>query len=257
MKRLILVLLLPLMIGSQATARKIPAPLTHEERVDLVDDSLKLTAWLMRDTTTRNEPLIVLLHQLGLTHESYQYFIDALAKYVGEDTLERSMPTIVSFDLRGHGKSIFRKRDTLDVTSMSNSEFAKMPGDVKHMLTFLKQDPDLGVDTTNIIVIGASIGANTAAMLTEQMSGVRKIVLLSPGKSYHGLEPGRAVENYKGKMLIFCSQEDIYSKKSSEFLDSLNKSRNTLEWFGGGDHGTEIINGNPKAMHDLIDWVMK
>ncbi len=256
MKKLLLFLFLPIMFTLQATARNIPAPLTHEERVDIVDDSLKLTAWLMRDTTVKNEPLIILLHQMGQTHESYQYFIDALAKYVAQDTLHRAMPTIISFDLRGHGKSTFRRKDTLAAASMANSEFVKMPGDIKHLLTTLKQDPDLGVDTTNVIVIGASIGANTAAMLTEQMSGIRKVALLSPGKSYHGLEPGRAIENYRGKVLIYCSWDDVYSKESSEFLQNLNKTGSTLERFGGSDHGTEIINGNPKAMHELIDWIM-
>ena len=50
----------------------------NEEKVYVVDDSLKLSGWLMRDTMVTNEPLIVLLHMMGMTHESYQPFVDAL-----------------------------------------------------------------------------------------------------------------------------------------------------------------------------------
>ena len=35
---------------------------TNEEKVLVVDDSLKITAWLLRDTAESTEPLIILLH---------------------------------------------------------------------------------------------------------------------------------------------------------------------------------------------------
>lgn len=233
-----------------------PAPLTNEEKVFIVDDSLKLTCWLLRDTTAQNEPVVVLLHQKGETHQSYQRLISALEEYVGEDPSHRVMPTIINFDLRGHGKSIFRKGDTLRAEQMSNAEYMKIPGDIKHVLGILVGDPTLGVDTSNIIIVGASIGANSAAMLSELMSGIRKVAMLSPGKSYHGLEPMHAVEAYRGKMVIFASRGDAYSEQSSKFIQNLNKDRCSLEWFPGERHGTEIINNDKKAMRQLVEWVM-
>ena len=243
--------------SAAASAGNAPAPLTSEEKMFIVDDSLKLTCWLMRDTVEKSEPLVVLLHQLGETHQSYQPFIDALMEDVGEDTAHRVMPTIINFDLRGHGKSIYRRRDTLKAETMPNSEYAKIPSDIKHVLNELVGDPALGVDTSNIIVVGASIGANSAALLPELMSGIRKVAMLSPGKSYHDLEPAHAVTAYGGKMMIFASRGDEYSARSSTFIQNLNKSHCRLEWFPGDLHGTAIINDNKAAMRKLVEWVMQ
>ena len=244
-------------LAAAISAGNRPAPLTNEEKMFIVDDSLKLTCWLLRDTTAQNEPLVVLLHQKGETHQSYQQFIDALMEYVGEDPSHRVMPTIISFDLRGHGKSLFRKGDTLRAESMPNAEYMKIPSDIRHVLGELVGDPTLGVDTSNVIVVGASIGANSAAMLTEMMSGIRKVAMLSPGKSYHSLEPMHAVEACRGKMMIFASKGDVYSEQSSKFIQNLNKDRCSLAWFPGDSHGTAIINGDKKAMRQLIEWVMQ
>ncbi|PWB74748.1 hypothetical protein C3F09_03405 [candidate division GN15 bacterium] len=230
---------------------------TNEEKVIVVDDSLRITAWLMRDTAESLEPMIILLHQKGLTHESYQPFIDALTQFVEKDSLHRPMPTILNFDLRGHGKSILRGKDTLNHATMSNVEYQHIPNDVAQMVRTLENDRSLGIDTTNLIVIGASIGANSAAILTEKLPGVRRIVMLSPGKSYHGLEPAKAVANFKGEILIMAARGDIYSKESSEFLYDSNKTHTTLLWYGDAEHGTGIINGDKNAMNALIEWIMR
>jgi pimeloyl-ACP methyl ester carboxylesterase len=230
---------------------------TNEEKVIIIDDSLKMSAWLMRDTLQSDEPLVILLHQKGLTHESYQPFIVALTKFVESDSLHRPMPTILNFDLRSHGKSIHRRAGTVSYATMSHAEYEQIPNDVAQVVTALETDRSLDIDSTNMIIIGASIGANTAAILTEKLPGVRRIVMLSPGKVYHGLEPGRAVAQFKGEMLIMAAKGDIYSKESSEFFFDSNKQHSTLKWFGDGEHGTEIINGDKHAMSTLIEWIMR
>jgi len=230
---------------------------TNEEKVIVVDDSLKISAWLMRDTLQADEPLVILLHQKGLTHESYQPFIDALTKFVEADSLHRPMPTILNFDLRGHGKSIHRRSETVSHATMSNAEYQHIPNDVAQVVAALEKDRSLGIDTTNLIIIGASIGANSAAILTEKLPGVRRIVMLSPGKSYHGLEPAAAMAKFKGEVLIMAAKGDIYSKESSEFLFDSSKQHSTLKWFGDGEHGTEIINGDKHAMTAMIEWIMR
>lgn len=250
---------LPVMVLaiSAAAAFGKGAVSTNEEKVIVVDDSLKISAWLLRDTAESTEPLVILLHQKGLTHESYQPFIDALTKFVETDSLHRPMPTILNFDLRGHGKSIHRKAETLDQGTMADIEYQHIPDDAAQVVKELERDPSLGIDSTNIIVIGASIGANSAAILTERLPGIRRVVMLSPGKSYRGLEPGAAVAKFKGEMLIMAARGDIYSKESSEFLYENNKQHSVLKWFGAGEHGTEIINGDTRAMTELIEWIMR
>lgn len=258
MRAIVVIGLMVLAVATSVTAAPGKTAVSmNEEKVIVVDDSLKISAWLMRDTLQSDEPLVILLHQKGLTHESYQPFIDALTKFVETDSLRRPMPTILNFDLRGHGKSIHRRTDTVSHATMSNAEYQHIPNDVAQVVTALESDRSLGIDTINVIVIGASIGANSAAILTEKLPGVRRIVMLSPGKSYHGLEPGPAVAEFKGEMLIMAAKGDIYSKESSEFLFYSNKQHSTLKWFGDGEHGTEIINGDKHAMTALIEWIMR
>ena len=232
------------------------APLTSEERILVLDDSLKLWANLMQDTSQTKEPLLILLHMLGHNHESYKPFIDALLKAAASDTLHRPLPTILNLDLRGHGNSGVRGLSSLSYRSMAEAEFRKIPSDVKAMLEHLKRDTTLKIDWGNITVAGASIGANSAALLSQMMPQVKRIVLLSPGLSYRSLEPLEAVKRFGGQMLIYSSKGDEYSRKSSQELADANKAHATLKWFGSEQHGTDIINEDKDAMEDLVNWVM-
>jgi pimeloyl-ACP methyl ester carboxylesterase len=233
------------------------APPVREEKMFVTDDSLKLWAELFRDTATQTEPLVVLLHMYGRNHETYEPFIKALEKYVDDDSLHRPLPTILNMDLRGHGASIVKPLQTLSYETMQDAEFKKIPNDVKQFVRSLLEDPSLGVDTSNIIVVGASIGANSAAILTDMMPGIKRIVLLSPGKSYHSLEPADAISKFKGEILIYTSKGDAYAAESSEYFAGLNKDHCTLWWHPGDAHGTDIINFDKEAMAKLIDWIMR
>ncbi|MEW6050152.1 MAG: alpha/beta fold hydrolase [Candidatus Zixiibacteriota bacterium] len=254
----ILVVVAVLSQAMATTCATTPAttPPTTEERMVVLDDSLKLWANLMQDTAQTKEPLVVLLHMLGRNHESYQPFIDALLRSAATDSLHRSLPTILNLDLRGHGRSGARGLSSLSYQSMAEAEFRKIPGDVKAMVEHLKLDTALKVDWDNITVVGASIGANSAALLSQMMPQVKRIVLLSPGLSYRSLEPLDAVRKFTGKILIYASKGDEYSRKSSEELAEANKAHAVLRWFGANQHGTDIINEDRAAMDELVRWVM-
>lgn len=258
MKTLSLAFLMIVSAASAApTGAGAAAPLTREEKIFVTDDSLKLWAVLMKDTTTRSEPLVVLLHMLGRNHESYDPLIQALQKFVDTDSLHRPLPTILNLDLRGHGASIVKPTQTLSYKTMQEAEFKKIPGDVKQFVQSMLPDTSLGVDTGNIIIIGASIGANSAAILTDLMPGIKRIVLLSPGKDYHTLAPSDAIAKFKGEIVIFSSKGDEYAAQSSEFFAGLNKEHCSLWWHEGDAHGTDIINFDKKAMQQLVEWIMK
>jgi pimeloyl-ACP methyl ester carboxylesterase len=261
MKTTAIVLLMAVIAGCAAAADPGAAPkgtpLAREEKIFVTDDSLKLWAELLRDTTTSTEPLVILLHMLGRNHESYEPFIEALQKFVEKDSLHRPLPTILNLDLRGHGASIVKAAQTLSYKTMQDAEFKKIPGDVRQFVESMLPDPTLGVDTNNIIVIGASIGANSAAILTDLMPGIKRVVLLSPGKSYHSLEPADAIAKFKGEILIYASKGDAYAAESSEFFAGLNKGHTTLWWHADDAHGTDIVNFDKEAMAKLVDWIMR
>ncbi|MDF1543757.1 MAG: alpha/beta fold hydrolase [bacterium] len=221
-------------------------------------DSLQLHGWLHQSAFEREAPLIVLLPMMAKTHDSYDPFIAALEKYLKDDPYTgMNPPHYLALDLRGHGLSQRSDTGLVKYDQMKVDDFAKVPGDVALMIENLMADDEIKVDSTEIYLIGASIGANSAALATEQINYAAKLVLLSPGDDYRGLKPTPAIEAFNGKTLIFASVDDRYAAQSSNNISLAKAERCKLELFAGHDHGTNIINNDPAAMTKLIEWLMR
>ena len=227
-----------------------------QKRHITTDDSLSLYAWYT-PSPDKKAPLILLLPMMAHTHESYDPFILAIREYRDADTsrAEQLMPHLLSFDLRGHGESVVRGLDTLHWRSLDTAGFAKFPADVKAMVDALLAEHGETIDSSDITVIGASIGANVAIMLSAIMPGVSTVVMLSPGENYHGMRPAEAAKAFRGKGYIFAATEDKYTAESSMDLMEINQEHFMLYMFRGGDHGSDIINKEPRAMAKLLEWL--
>lgn len=242
-------------------ASSLPAdtkPGLTSDRSFTMKDSLQLYAWISRPMVKAPAPMLVLLPMLGQTHRSYDQFKDEIRDQAlsrGEGKIP--WPYVVAFDLRGHGRSTERAGSTVDFQKMSDEEYKKMPEDIAAALKEILADSAYNIDTTRIMVVGASIGANTAIMLTEYLPNIEKVAMLSPGEDYHGLVPLPALKAYKGKSTIFASTEDYYANSSAKILSAAVKDRCTLESFYGNQHGTNIIGAHAEAMQMLIDWLFK
>ncbi len=222
-------------------------------------DGLKLHAWLT-PSPHENAPLVVLLPMMGNTHHSYNSFIkEMFARFKTLDSTRtmQAVPHFLALDLRGHGQSTQMGTRTLNYRTMEPEDFAPYPSDVKAVIEKVLADKKLSLDHRNIIIIGASIGANSSVMAAENIAGVTKVVMLSPGESYRQLEPGPCLARFGGKVLIMVAEEDAYSKTSSEKLTALKKSGCTLKIYPGPYHGTDLIDNSPEAMNLLIDWLVK
>ncbi len=258
MRRLLILLLFAIFLSGCAvnTAAQRNA-WRFQEKQFTASDGLTLTSWLASPGAKQKAPLVVLLHMLSKTHESYTPFIEALRQHVQADSTHKNMtlPYILNFDLRGHGKSTRVGDHELHYGSMGEANFKKIPNDVREMVLHILADSTYTIDSSNIMVVGASIGANSAVMVTELLPGVSKVVMLSPGENYRGLEPAQAVKDCKAKMLIFATSLDTYAVASSRKLAELNPKSTTLRVFKGKGHGTNIINSYPEAMHQLLVWL--
>jgi len=230
----------------------------HQQAITIkTSDNLNLYAWLT-PSPDKHAPLYVLLPMMGRTHTSYNNFIKALYnKLTPSDTGKKIIhliPNILTFDLRGHGKSTTLGNSTIGFRSMSPKDFQKYPHDVQEMITYILNDTTYNMDNNNIVIIGASIGANTAIMVPPLVKNVKKVVMLSPGENYRSLEPAGYLKNYQGKVLICASEEDGYASESSKALAKLNKNC-TLKIYPGSNHGTNIIDNIPDAMEYLLNWL--
>ncbi len=258
MKRIVAIFIAVLLLigilivnAAEKSIVKIPDPLEH--RITL-GDGLILHAWVYPTVGKKPAPLMLLLPMMAHTHKSYEPLIDALYQKAHTDSTYQ-VPTIMSFDLRGHGLSTSTGEKTYTYKSMTKAEFKMLPGDIEEAVAYILADSTQNLNGKDITVVGASIGANSAVMTTQLISGITRVVMLSPGENYRDLIPGRSVEQFQGPMLIFAGAEDNYSAESSRKLAKLNPKHTRLVVFEGPDHGTDIINNNDKAMQSLISWL--
>ncbi len=164
-----------------------------------------------------NKP-VLLLHMLGRSKEDWKEFALQLQSR-GYDVL--------AIDFRGHGSS------SGNLAMFSADDFNSMVLDVEAALNFFP-------DTEQISIVGASIGANIALKYAAKNQGILRVVLLSPGKEYRGVNIEQDAKGFKGKVLMAASKEDAYSYESVKSLQKALPQAEVIEEQGKG-HGTNML----------------
>ena len=231
---------------------------TKELNFTIKSDSLRLYADLHVPPFLENRPLVIALHMNRSNSRSYDDFIlfvdDNLCG--GNPAKVFYCPYIVAFDLRGHGRSTTKGQNTTTYKDRDENEYKKIPSDIAYAVNKMLSDTSLNIDTNRIYIIGASVGANAAMMLTEHLPIVSKVVMLSPGEKDIGLKPARALKQFDGEVLIFAGKEDNYSYHSSRNFTEIDTTRIKLEVLETGNHGTNIINNDSTAMKRMVNWLL-
>ncbi|HLD05467.1 MAG TPA: alpha/beta fold hydrolase [Candidatus Nanoarchaeia archaeon] len=183
---------------------------------------------------SNEQKAIVLLHMLGKNRQSWQSFAH---------TLQETGYAVLAIDLRGHGESILQNNQRIHYESFDADRFNDMTYDVKAARDYFQNKI--------VYIVGASIGANLALKYAAQDPNVQKIVLLSPGLDYRGVNIEQ--EPYSGKILIVTSEDDAYSAESSK---KLAENRNVkLQLYEAAGHGTSMLVAQPELAGFLVDWM--
>ena len=198
---------------------------------------------------SKETPLVILIHMLNRSEEDWKVLTPSL--------LEKGF-NVVSFDMRGHGKSI---QDDKTWKSFSDADFLKIMDDVVLIKQKLKEQNKIAVD--KIYIVGASIGANLAVKFAHKDASILGLVLLSPGISYHGVDIQEDIV-FPRKMPVFfvTSLGDKYSHESTQKLiekykASKNASTHELKVFSSGEHGTALFQRYPELKDTIADWFKK
>jgi dienelactone hydrolase len=210
------------------------------------------THYLMPD---QNGPALLLLHMIGGDHADWESFLPILRK--------AKINSILAIDLRGHGgsnmkKSIGGKSDSagnVDWRDFTEDDFKDTVKDLDVAWDFLRKSPS--TDTTRMGVLGASIGANYAAVFASDHPDVKSLALISPGVVYRGVECVKAVGKYGARPVLFAaSEKDEYSADSCKKLKEISAGTSAhLEILRGSAHGANLIEDNPGFKHFLSDWL--
>lgn len=239
-------LALTILFGLLHTPAKIHAT-SVDECLDL-HDSLRLCYTYQKASNKRAKALIVTLPMRGATRSSFTKIVEALSDKHPE-------VSFLNFDLRGHGQSTIRGSDTLSHLSMSRAEYTQIPHDIKAALRILRKEKK-ELRKLPIIMIGASIGANSAAILANIEDRVKAAAILSPGMDYLGLIPGPHVKMTDGKRLLYVvGQADRYSYISADSLHEITAGEKALHVYNSRYHGTNIPNNSKEALADLLEWI--
>ena len=187
-----------------------------------------------------HERAAILLHMMPATKESWDAFaieLDA-AGYAS-----------LAIDERGHGESTMN--GTKSYKTFSDTEQQTKILDVEAAFTFLVEQ---GFEKEEIVVIGASIGANLAIEFLARHPEVKTVVALSPSLDYHGVlaEPPIESLSFNQKAILVASNDDEYSFDSCERLEEDHSSHTRLLRKFNLGHGTYMFENDPSLMKEIV-----
>lgn len=188
-------------------------------------------------------PLVVALHMLGKTRQDWAPLVSAL---------QRANFSVLTFDWRGHGESTKQNGQQISFKNFTDSDWAKLPDDLNIVLFRIKQMPEF--QNAKIGLVGASIGANSAAIIGSRDKSVKAMVLLSPGDNYKSLVPSFYMTKDDPATFIVACDDDPYSAQSCRNLAKI-KAGTKLEIFPSGGHGTDIFNTHSSLIGEISQWL--
>jgi pimeloyl-ACP methyl ester carboxylesterase len=182
----------------------------------------------------RPAPGVLLVHDRGQDRSAW----DALA-----GRLQAAGYTVLTFDLRGSGET------------GGSVNWPLAQDDVRAVLAQLAVLP--GINNTQLIVIGAGIGANLGLNACADQVGCVGMVMLSPGLDYRGITTAEAMARYGVRpVLIVASENDDNNPADSLQLDSMAAGDHQLQIFPAAGHGTAMFAADPGLIDLIVNWLL-
>jgi esterase/lipase len=210
-----------------------PTPL----RIELTaSDGMKIIGSLQQAKTNK---AIIFLHQLNSSKEEFDFFAEKM---------NSKGFTVLSIDLRGHGESHFKNSENFYWQNFAVQDFLRMKNDVVAAYNYLKNELNL----TEIYLVGASIGANTALNFSAE-NEVKALVLLSPSLDYKGITTSNSAQLISIPVFIACSKEDSSFDSCKELIELISSEKEFKE-LRGSKHGVKLLE-DEYLEADLIEWI--
>lgn len=193
-------------------------------------------AGMLYEASQRPAPGVVLVHMLGRSKDEWGRFAEQL---------QDAGLTALAIDLRGHGHS-----------SGDGSMLPQMVHDVAGAVSWLTSRPN--VRASAIAVVGASLGANLAALAAAALPTVRAVALLSPSLDYRGVRLDLATMKKIGDRPVWvaASTEDPYAIRTIKELTA-DAAGIEQRLTGARGHGTLLLAADRDVGTGLVDWLKR
>ena len=204
------------------------------QRVTLRSDDGVTLAATWYEASIRPAPALILVHMLHRSRRDW----DPIATRLAAEGFG-----VLALDLRGHGESV----------GAIGPDFAPMVQDVRAARRFLATRAD--VIQSRVGIVGASLGANLAAIEAANDPGVASLALLSPSLDYRGLRIEAAVRKYGSRpVFLVASDDDPYAARTVRDLQKAGGGTRESLLLSHAGHGTNMFGPAPDLTRSLVDW---
>ena len=223
-----------------APKKKIVKPITKHKIEFTTKDGFILAGDLYFANKESNKPLVVMLHSFGLSAQSW--------KKIAEN-LRLKDYNALAMDLRGHGRSVYNEQLKLKSRYyFQPKDWLMLPKDIVESIEYVTKNYPK-INTNDIIIVGADIGANAGFLAGEQLKHKpKKFVLVSPMLSFKGLQlPPKCIFN-DSKFLILLSKSDN--------IMFYTQVKPIIKRYEKGGPGNLLLNANPESQVDIINFII-
>jgi len=193
--------------------------------------------------------VVVLMHTMPTTRKIMAPFAQVLAKHnVGS----------LAIDFRGHGESTQTDDgDILDYQKFNDSQHQQYLIDAIGAVDWLKSK---NYSEGQIMMVGASIGANIAIWMLEQNPALAGAVMLSPG-IYRGIDAVESATHAKFHQALWAAGSDSDDTEAyetaKELIEQADVNRKKFVPYKNAGHGIHLFTSDPKLMEDLAAWIQE
>lgn len=249
MKKLLILFITLLLAATTSIAAEVKNKVGYVSITYETKDNFVIKSKLFYPREKKNVyPAVVMLHSIAYSSE---YWEQLTKDFVNQDI------AVLLIDLRGHGQSVYDSNFKIrHWRNYTDKTFAKYPNDIYEILSYIAMNYK-NISTSNYVIIGADIGANTAILAAEKMPNKPKaLVLMSPTRIYKGLYTPIAMTNL-GSMpiLSMVSKSDRYSYNETMELKKFAQGVFDIKTYPSGGMGMLMLKVNPSMSKDIIDWV--
>jgi len=150
-------------------------------------------------------------------------------------------------DLRGHGVNVKGKPPEL-----TEDDFKLMTHEVRAAAAYLAK-----MGATEVVCIGASVGANLCLRAAASDLGIHSVVMLSPGMNIKGVTTVDALARYTDRpLLLVASEEDKIAARTAAVLEERANTAVHFELLSQAGRGTKMLNRDGGLEGLVVSWVL-
>lgn len=194
--------------------------------------------------TQSNPPGLVLVHGAGADRHRWERFA-VRAQQWGY--------LAVTVDLRGHGESAVESGPYAHHRQFGDIEWQSAALDIDAALGRLQA---LGAAPEDLFLVGEGFGANLVLDYARTHRDVQGVVLLSAGKTYHGLEADVLMAELRTRpTLLLWSERDDYAAATGASLQRVAPGHMEVRVYPGTAFGADIFDGAPESIGQVLVWL--